>query len=64
MIRFIAANGLAVCSISTIVKQPESIRSISCTLRVMVPQASQVFSAVLVLVVDHSLALAAATLPG
>jgi len=30
----------------------------------MVPQASQVFSAVLVLVVDHSLALAAATLPG
>ena len=28
------------------------------------PQASQVFSAVLVLVVDHSLALAAATLPG
>jgi len=34
MIQFIAANGLAVCSISTIVKQPESIRSISCTLRV------------------------------
>jgi len=31
----------------------------------MVPQqASQVFSAVLVLVVDHSLALAAATRPG
>ena len=30
----------------------------------LVPQASQVFSAVLVLVVDHSLALAAATLPG
>ena len=28
MIRFIAASGLAVCSISTIVKQPESKNSV------------------------------------
>ena len=34
MRQFIAVNALAVCSISIIVKQPESIRSISCTLRV------------------------------
>jgi len=34
MIQFIAANGLAVCLISTIVKQRESTRSISCTIRV------------------------------
>ena len=31
LIRFIAADGLAVCSISTIVKRLESARSISCT---------------------------------
>jgi hypothetical protein len=33
MIRFIAANGLVVCSIFTTVKQPDVIRSIYCTVR-------------------------------
>jgi len=37
MIRFIAANGLVVCSISTIVKRLESTRSNSCTKRVFPP---------------------------
>jgi hypothetical protein len=34
MIRFIAANALAVCSISTVVRRLETIRSIYCTMRV------------------------------
>ncbi|MCG6867127.1 MAG: hypothetical protein LJE58_17035, partial [Thiogranum sp.] len=33
MSRFIAANGLVVCSISAIVKQPESEDSVFCTIR-------------------------------
>ena len=36
-------DGLEVCSISTIVKQLESTRSISCTIRVGVVSASSLF---------------------
>jgi transposase-like protein len=35
MSQFIAVNGLAVCSITTIVKQLESMRSVICTIRAM-----------------------------